>query len=63
MFYKSIAVRLDREGTAKTLAMDFVEGIGLDRIAIPKTSKAILDLSLKVLLIGHPSKNKPQQPQ
>ena len=55
MTYKSVKVKLDREGTAKTWAMDFGEGLGLANMATPKTSKAILDLSLKVLPILHPS--------
>lgn len=61
--YKNAVIELGKEGTAKTWAMDFGEGLGLANIATPKTSKAILDLSLKVLPILHPSKNKPQQSQ
>gem|GEM_PF-4266505 len=61
--YKSVETRLDREGTAKTWARDFVEGLGLAKIATPKTSKAILDLSLKVLLlIFYPSKKQTSTP-
>jgi hypothetical protein len=55
--YKNVEIRLDiRVGAAKTLAIDFVEGLGLAKIATPKTSNAILDLSLKVLLIFRPSR-------